>query len=85
MAELVYLLCAGTSALCAFLLIRQYRKNRLPLLFWSSLCFVGLAVNNALLFIDVIVVPTVDLSLARTATALIAMSLMVFGLVWGQP
>ena len=85
MAELVYLLCAGTSALCAFLLIRQYRGNRLPLLFWSSLCFVGLAVNNALLFIDVIVVPTVDLSLARTATALIAMSLMVFGLVWGQP
>jgi hypothetical protein len=70
--------------LCAFLLIRQYRETRLPLLLWSSFGFVGLALNNGLLFIDLIVVPTIDLSLARTLTALIGISLMIFGLIWGQ-
>jgi uncharacterized membrane protein YdjX (TVP38/TMEM64 family) len=82
MAESVYFLCASTSALCAFLLVRQYLRSRLPLLLWSSLCFAGLALNNALLFIDIVLVPTVDLSLARTVAALIGLSLMVFGLIW---
>ncbi|MEP7049867.1 MAG: DUF5985 family protein [Pseudomonadota bacterium] len=84
MAELIYLLCACTSVLCAFLLIRQYRATRLPLLLWSSFGFVGLALNNALLFIDVVVVPSVDLSLLRTFTAVVGASLMVFGLIWEQ-
>jgi uncharacterized protein DUF5985 len=82
MAELVYALCACTSACCAWLLIRQYRRARLRLLLWTSLCFVGLALNNCLLFIDLVVVPDVDLSLLRTITALVAMCLMVFGLIW---
>jgi len=82
MAESVYFLCASTSALCALLLVRQYLRSRLPLLLWSSLCFAGLALNNALLFIDIVLVPTVDLSLARTVAALIGLSLMVFGLIW---
>jgi len=82
MAECVYLMCACTSALCAFLLVRQYLRSRLQLLLWSCLCFLGLALNNALLFIDIIVVPNVDLSLPRTLVALAGMSLMVFGLVW---
>ena len=84
MAELVYLLCACTSVLCALLLIRQYRETRLQLLLWSSFGFIGLALNNALLFIDLIVVPTIDLSLARAVTALVGVSLMLFGLIWEQ-
>jgi len=82
MAELVYFLCACTSALCAWLLVRQYLRNRLQLLLWSSLCFLGLALNNGLLFIDIVVVPNVDLSLLRTLVALGGLSLMVFGLIW---
>jgi len=82
MAEFVYLLCASTSALCAFLLIRQYLRSRLHLLLWSSLCFLGLAANNALLFVDIVVVPDVDLSLPRTLVALLGLTLMVFGLIW---
>jgi hypothetical protein len=84
MAELIYLLCACTSVLCSFLLIRQYRGTRLPLLLWSSFGFIGLALNNALLFIDLIVVPTIDLSIARTLAAFVGISLMVFGLIWEQ-
>ena len=82
MASLVYLLCAITSLICASLLLRSYLANRTPLLFWSSLCFIGLAMNNILLFIDLVIVPTIDLSLYRTLCALIGVVVLVFGLIW---
>jgi len=82
MAETVYLLCAGTSATCAFLLLRGYRRQRTRLLLWSSLCFVLLAFNNTLLFVDLIVVTSIDLSLWRGATALAGVSVLLFGLIW---
>ena len=83
MPETVYLLCAATSATCAILLLRGYRRQRSRLLLWSSLCFVLLALNNILLFIDLIVVPTsLDLSLWRGATALAGVSVLLFGLIW---
>lgn len=84
MAAAVYLLCALTSIACAALLIRAYRANRARLLFWSSLCFIGLAVNNVLVFFDLIVVPGVDLRLLRDVVALIALGIMLFGLIWDQ-
>ena len=80
-AEAVYVLCALTSTLCAVLLLLKYRRNRLPFLFWSSLCFVGLAINNVLLFIDLIVVPEVDLSIVRTVPGLLGVVLLVWGFV----
>lgn len=82
MASLVYLLCALTSLTCASLLLRSYFANRTPLLFWSSLCFVGLAANNTLLFVDLVIVPTIDLSFYRSLCALIAVLVLVFGLIW---
>jgi hypothetical protein len=81
-AEAVYILCAATSALCAFLLLRAYRAARLNLLFWSGLCFVGLAVNNLLMVVDLLVVPDIDLSLWRSGTALGSIAILLFGLVW---
>ncbi len=84
MAAAVYLLCALTSILCATLLIRAHRANRARLLFWSSLCFIGLALNNVLLFVDLVVVPEVDLAIVRDLTALASLSIMLFGLVWDQ-
>jgi hypothetical protein len=81
-AIIVYVLCAATSGLCAVLLLRGYRKSRARLLFWSGLCFTGLALNNLLLVIDVRVVPNLDLSLWRTFPALIGISLLIYGLVW---
>jgi multidrug transporter EmrE-like cation transporter len=83
MPETVYLLCAAMSATCAILLLRGYQRQRSRLLLWSSLCFVLLALNNVLLFIDLIVVPTsVDLSLWRGASALAGVSVLLFGLIW---
>jgi hypothetical protein len=81
MAETVYALCALTSLGCAALLFRGYRRTRTRLLFWSSICFVGLAANNLLLLIDLVVLPQIDLSLVRGATAVAALLLFVWGLI----
>lgn len=82
MPEFVYMLCAVTSMLCAGLLLRSYIKTRSRLLMWSSLCFAGLAINNILLFVDLVVVPTVDLRLLRSGSGVVALSLLLIGLVW---
>ena len=82
MAAVVFALCALTSMLVAVLLIRSRQRRKSALLLWSSLCFVGLALNNILLFVDRVVVPDADLAVARQAAAFAALALMVFGLVW---
>ncbi len=82
MADLVYLLCALASVCCAGLLLRSWVRARTRLLLWCMLCFVGLALNNLLLLVDLWVVPDVDLSGLRAGTALVALGLLVFGLVW---
>lgn len=83
MAVAVYMLCMLASAFCALLLLREYRRSRARLLLWSSLSFVGWAANNALLFMDLVIfVNVVDLALARATTALVAVSLLLYGLVW---
>jgi hypothetical protein len=82
MAEAAYVLCAATSVLCAILLLRKFAATRARLLFWSSLGFGGLAANNLLLFVDLVVVPDIDLSISRTLVALVAMGVLVFGLIW---
>ena len=82
MAAFVYLLCAATSLVCAVLLVRGYRRSRSHLLLWSSLAFVGLAGNNALLVIDRLVVKSVDLSTVRLVPAVLGVACLVYGLVW---
>ena len=82
MAAIVYALCALTSVACAVLLLRGYLHSRVRLLFWSGLCFAGLATNNVLLFVDMRVVPETDLSVWRTIPALVGIALLIFGVVW---
>jgi hypothetical protein len=81
--SLVYLLCSATSLLCLLLLIRAYQRSGVKLLLWSALCFVGLALNNLLLFIDVVVLPSsVDLMPLRQLTALGAVAVLLYGFIW---
>ncbi len=82
MPELVYALCALTSLFCAGMLVRAYFARRTKLLLWSSLCFVGLAINSILLVVDFLIGSAADLSLVRTSIALVAMLLLVIGLAW---
>jgi hypothetical protein len=82
MATAVYVLCMVTSAFCAVLLLREYRRTRARLLLWSSLSFVAWAANNALVFTDLVVLPGIDLSLVRAVAALTAITLLLYGLIW---
>lgn len=82
MAGTVYSLCALTAAFCAFLLLQSYARSGYRLLVWSGLCFVGLTLNNVFLVLDKVVFPDVDLSVTRSAAALIAMCILLYGLVW---
>jgi hypothetical protein len=82
MASVVYALCTLTSGMCAVLLLRAYLSSRARLLLWSSLAFIGLACNNLLLFIDLVVVPAVDLLLYRNLTAAAAVMVLLLGLIW---
>jgi len=85
MANAVYFLCAATSAACAVALFRMYLRHRSrvkPLMFWSSLAFAWFAVSNALVFTDFVVLKTVDLAVARAATACLAGASLLLGLIW---
>jgi drug/metabolite transporter superfamily protein YnfA len=82
MAEIVYALCAMTSIVCASLLLRSYRRTQSRLLLWSGICFIGLALNNVLLFTDLVVVTEVDLSAGRDLTAFGGISVLALGLLW---
>lgn len=79
----VYTLCFLTSATCAWLLGRSYRRNGTRLLLWSSVCFVFLALNNLALVFDLVVWPQdVDLRLLRLGLALAAVVSLIWGFVW---
>ena len=82
MASVVYALCALTSMLCAGLLWRAYRASRARLLLWSSVSFIGLALNNLLLFLDLVVFPTADLLLYRSLMAAVSVMVLLAGLIW---
>jgi hypothetical protein len=89
MAQAVYILCAVTSLACAVLLLRGYRRSpRARFLLWSSLCFVGLALNNVMLFVDRVILPDetqllgIDFALWRSGSALAGLLLLLYGLIW---
>jgi hypothetical protein len=78
----VYLLCAGTSLLCAVLLFRGYGRTGVRLLFWSGLFFTGLIIDNAMLYIDLHVFPDVSLVIWRKLPGLVGILLLLYGLIW---
>jgi hypothetical protein len=82
MAPLVYALGFAVTLFCAVLLLRAYLRVGRRLLFWSSLCFSGLTVSNALLVVDLVFVPDANLYVWRLAVAAAAMLVLLFGLVW---
>ena len=79
---LVFVLCALTSLACAVLLLRAYRRSQVRLLFWSALCFFAFTLNNILLIVDLRFIPTIDLSILRTATTFVGVCCLLYGLIW---
>lgn len=79
---LVYTLCALTALACSVLLLRAHQRTRTPLLLWSGLCFALLTVNNALVVVDLLIFPELNLFLARNVAGLAGMLLLIYGLIW---
>jgi len=78
----LYILTIVITLVCSILLLRSYIRVRNRLLLWSGLCFAGLTIENLLVFADLILFPAVDLYTYRLVSAAIAISLLLFGLVW---
>ena len=79
---LAYLFVLAASAAVAWLLLRAYHRGRMRVLFWFSLCFGLLTLNNAETLLDYVTPPWFDLSIPRTATMLVAVGVMLYGFIW---
>ena len=82
METAVYILNSVTFGACAGLLLRGYVRGKQRLLLWSGLCFAGLALSNALVFVDLVMLPDVDLYVWRLGTAAVSILLLMYGLIW---
>jgi hypothetical protein len=82
MNAFVYAFIALVTFACAALLARGYLKARVRMLFWSALCFAGLTVANAILFVDLVMLPAVDLYVLRLAITTASLAVLVYGFIW---
>ena len=82
MAAIVYVLCALTALACAVLLLRSYARGRVRLLLWSGICFAMLALNNALLLVDRVIVSTDELAMFRSVPVLVGLGVLIYGIIW---
>jgi hypothetical protein len=83
MPGLVYLLCAVTSLASALLLFRGaiLRSAGNWLLFWSAICFFGMALNNILMYVNVLT-PTINMVPWPNVVALASILILNLALIW---
>jgi len=81
-APAVYILGFLVTLACGVLLFRAYASVGKRLLLWSALCFSGLAVSNLLVFVDLVLLPRIDLFPLRLITAAVSMLILLYGLIW---
>jgi len=79
---MLYVVATLTCIACTILLVREYARTRFRLLLWSALCFVGLSINNALVYVDMVMYPELDLRLLRATSALVGMAFLLYGFIW---
>jgi hypothetical protein len=82
MAELIYGLCTILSLAIAVMLWRQHRRSPTRMIYWTALCFTGLALSNLVLVVDKLVFPDIDLRVLRHSISLLSIGLLLFGLVY---
>jgi hypothetical protein len=70
------------AGICAALLLRAFRKVRTPLLLWSGLCFLGLALSSLVAYVDIYVLPDTPLYTWRLALSAASLLLLVYGLIF---
>jgi hypothetical protein len=82
MAAAVYILCAVTALICFWMLLRGYHRSKVRLLFWGALCFLMFVIDNTMLFVDLIIVPDINLGILRGLAALSGVLFLLYGLIW---
>ena len=82
LAPAVYILGFLITLTCGVLLARAYASSGKRLLLWSAVCFFGLALNNFLVFVDLVLLPQIDLYLLRLVVGAAAMVILIYGLIW---
>ena len=80
----IYALCALTAFGCTVLLFQASRRTRSRMLLFSALCFATLTITNVLVLVDNAVGPSIDLRSLRLATALVAVCLLLYGLIFEE-
>lgn len=85
MIFIIYVLCALTSLACAVLLHRNARRAGSRMLFWCGMCFWLMTLSNVLVIVDHYVL-SADVTLwpLRLGTALLAVSLLLYGLIFEE-
>jgi hypothetical protein len=84
---LINLFGAVTALVCLVLLYRHYWRTGVRLLWWAGLCFLALAIENAILFFDknpnfVIRMDSATLVAIRQSIAALGIACLIFSLVW---
>ena len=82
MQFVVNILGSLTVGLCAVLLLIAYSRVKQRLLLWSGLCFAGLTLSNALVVIDLAVVPEFSIYLWRLGVAALSLLPLLYGLIF---
>jgi uncharacterized protein DUF5985 len=78
---LLYVTAILSSLACTVLLFRGYRRRHIRLMMWSAICFAGLTVNNVALFVDLVILPDLNLRLLRLVPALAGMLSLLYGFI----
>ena len=85
MAVLIYVLCSITALICAVMLLLGSRRTGSRMLFWSGLCFAGLAFTNLVVVVDALeLFQDENFSTLRLGSALIALMLLLYGLIFEE-
>lgn len=84
MIFLIYVLCSLTSAACAVLLHRTARRSGSRMLFWCGLCFGLLTAANMLAIVDHYLITDTQLWPLRHATGLLAVTVLLYGLIFEE-
>jgi hypothetical protein len=79
----VYGLCLLASLSCAGLLFRAWAAGRTRLLLWTAVAFGFMALNNLLLVVDLVLLPTqVELWWYRQAALAAAIGVLIYAFIW---
>lgn len=78
----VYILCMLTASVCSVLLLARFRRTHTRLLLWCGVFFLALALENGMLFVDLVLVPGIDLSLVRRSIPLAGVAVLLYGLIF---